>query len=196
MISLWLFDCLASYFSLEFLQISVCSKGNNTKISWCCCRPWRHLWPILQVATSPEWSSENAQLTKAFQWPYSHPGLHPLHNWLPTTLRKVINLPTVVYMSFLAVFLACLSSLISHHPTSPLFHSGHADFPSLLWTQNALSFLNVLPPLLVVHTGDPIQKAGFPRPHPKPFNTFFYTLYILSDKRHLNIETYQECPIG
>ena len=59
------------------------------------------------------------------------------------------------------MFLACLSSLISHLPTFPLFHFGHAGFLSLLWTQNALSFLNVLPSLLV-HLGDLIQKASPP----------------------------------
>jgi len=68
------------------------------------------------------------------------------------------------------------------------------DLGSIPGTQNALSFLNVLPSLLV-HIGDLIQKAS----PPSKKHSSLYTLLIhciLSDKRHLNTETYQECPIG
>ena len=90
---------------------------------------------------------------------------------------------------------SCLSAQLHLTPPHlPLFHFGRAGFLSLLWTQNALSFLNVLPSLLV-HIGDLIQKAS----SPSKKHSSLYTLLIhciLSDKRHLNTKTYQECPIG
>lgn len=185
MISLWLFDCLASCFSWNSFRFQFVPKEMKLRFPWCCCCPDLHLGCS---PSHPERSSENAQLTKAFSGPTHTLGYTPFITDFPLLGEGSSISPKWSHMSFLA---KCFLPVCQPHlapPHLPLIHFDHAlaSFPCFgpkcSLVPDCSSFSSC-PPWWSNSKG---KSPCHPQQKHSSLCIPSYTLCILSGKRHLN----------